>query len=493
MDFQPASPSSHYISSSTLSLTILAVFESEIPIPDSAALVLLRDHFLPINPRFSSILVGDDEEKGWKRVQVRLEEHVKVPCFPPGLSPQEYDVHLQDYLSKVALEQLPNDRPLWEVHIITYPTSDAPGTFVFKLHHALGDGFSLMGALFSCLRRADDPSLPLTFPSSSATKTAAATASKKSYVRTCSKKASSVAVGCWYTVSDLVSSVLHSTLLEDDRTAVRSGVPRVEFEPVSISTVTFSLSRIVEIKLKAVGVSSVPETKTCRHPYVQFMLESIECGLGTIFYGIQLYKQRMMGSKRSGNFTERTTALVLLNTRMVKSYQSVEDMLKKNTWGNHFTFLRVPIPSNSKDPHHENPLAFIAKAKKIIKRQRNSLAIYLTGILLETMRRIRGHEAVSRYIHSTLKKSSTTISHMVGPMEKMAIAGYPLKGLYFAVLGSPQGESLQLTVVGYNGNLRIMVSAQKGFIDSQLIVSCIKEAYQNMYREACGKELSESQ
>ncbi|KAL5992700.1 hypothetical protein ACLOJK_013619 [Asimina triloba] len=456
MDFQPASPSSHYISSSTLSLTILAVFETEIPIPNSAALVLLRDHFLPINPRFSSILVGDDEEKGWKRVQVRLEEHVKVPCFPPGLSPQEYDVHLQDYLSKVALEQLPNDRPLWEVHIITYPTSDAPGTFVFKLHHALGDGFSLMGALFSCLRRADDPSLPLTFPSSSATKTAAATASKKSYVRTCIKKASSVAVGCWYTVSDLVSSVLHSTLLEDDRTAVRSGVPRVEFEPVSISTVTFSLSRIVEIKLKAVG-------------------------------------QRMMGSKRSGNFTERTTASVLLNTRMVKSYQSVEDMLKKNTWGNHLTFLRVPIPSNSKDPHHENPLAFIAKAKKIIKRQRNSLAIYLTGILLETMRRIRGHEAVSRYIHSTLKKSSTAISHMVGPMEKMAIAGYPLKGLYFAVLGSPQGESLQLTIVGYNGNLRIMVSAQKGFIDSQLIVSCIKEAYQNMYREAYGKELSESQ
>ncbi|KAL5993572.1 hypothetical protein ACLOJK_014497 [Asimina triloba] len=86
-DFQPDSPSSQYISSSALSLTILGIFESEIPIDDSAALVLLRDEFLPINPRFSSTL--------------------------------------QDYLANIALEQLPDEGPLWEVHVIKYPTSDA--------------------------------------------------------------------------------------------------------------------------------------------------------------------------------------------------------------------------------------------------------------------------------------------------------------------------------------------------------------------------------
>ncbi|KAL5992701.1 hypothetical protein ACLOJK_013620 [Asimina triloba] len=172
---------------------------------------------------------------------------MQVPFFPPGLSPKEYDVHLQDYLSNIALEKLPDERPLWEVHVIKYPTSDALGTAVFKLHHALGDGFSLMGALFSCLKRADDPSLPLTFPSSSssssATKAAATKKKKKSCIRLCDK----IVAGCWYTVSDFVSSVPHSTSLEVDRTAVRSGVPRVEFEPVSISTVAFSLSRISEI------------------------------------------------------------------------------------------------------------------------------------------------------------------------------------------------------------------------------------------------------
>ncbi|CAL9018517.1 unnamed protein product, partial [Prunus brigantina] len=51
-------------------------------------------------------------------------------------------------------EKLPQNRPLWEIHILKYPTSHAAGTLIFKLHHALGAGYSLMGALLSCLQNA---------------------------------------------------------------------------------------------------------------------------------------------------------------------------------------------------------------------------------------------------------------------------------------------------------------------------------------------------
>jgi hypothetical protein len=74
-------------------------------------------------------------------------------------------------MSTIAREHLPQNRPLWEIHIIKYPTKNAAGTLVFKLHHALGDGYSLMGALLSCLERADNPSLPFTLPSSQRPKT----------------------------------------------------------------------------------------------------------------------------------------------------------------------------------------------------------------------------------------------------------------------------------------------------------------------------------
>lgn len=56
-DEVPVSPTGQYFNSSVLSISVLSVLESEIPIDDSLALTLLKDLFLPINPRFSSIMV----------------------------------------------------------------------------------------------------------------------------------------------------------------------------------------------------------------------------------------------------------------------------------------------------------------------------------------------------------------------------------------------------------------------------------------------------
>jgi hypothetical protein len=53
----PASPSAQYFNSSALSVSIIAVLESEVPINDEHTMSLLKDVFLPINPRFSSIMV----------------------------------------------------------------------------------------------------------------------------------------------------------------------------------------------------------------------------------------------------------------------------------------------------------------------------------------------------------------------------------------------------------------------------------------------------
>lgn len=54
----PVSPTGQYFNSSALSVSVLAVFESEIPIDDSPTVDVLENVFLPINPRFSSIMVN---------------------------------------------------------------------------------------------------------------------------------------------------------------------------------------------------------------------------------------------------------------------------------------------------------------------------------------------------------------------------------------------------------------------------------------------------
>lgn len=54
---EPVSPTGQYFTSSVISVSVIGVLESEIPMDDSHTLSLLKDVFLPINPRFSSLMV----------------------------------------------------------------------------------------------------------------------------------------------------------------------------------------------------------------------------------------------------------------------------------------------------------------------------------------------------------------------------------------------------------------------------------------------------
>lgn len=54
---EPVSPSGQFLNNSVLSVSIIAVLELEVPFDDSLVIPLLNDLFLPVNPRFSSIMV----------------------------------------------------------------------------------------------------------------------------------------------------------------------------------------------------------------------------------------------------------------------------------------------------------------------------------------------------------------------------------------------------------------------------------------------------
>ncbi|KAH9743002.1 diacylglycerol O-acyltransferase [Citrus sinensis] len=414
---EPVSPIGQYFNSSTLSISILAVLELEVPFDDSLAIPLLKDIFLPINPRFSSIMVVEKNGvKHWKSVEVKLKNHVYVPNFPVGMSQQFYDKCLQDYLSKLSAEQMPQSQPLWEVHIVKYPTSNAASSVIFKLHHALGDGFSLMGALLSCLQRADDPSRPLTFPSVRMRPDI----NGSSIFKNVPKFFNTV----FNTASDFCWSMIKSSLIEDDKTPIRSGSAAAGWLPITITTMTFPLHQIKQIK----------------------------DNLGAVM------------NQESTNL--HSTAVVLLNTRMFKSISSIKEMVKPGSeapWGNHFSFLHISVPQLT-NAEVQNPLKFIQKAQEIIQSKRSSFGAYLTAKLLETVKKLRGHETAAKFIHGSLNNSSLAITNMMGPVEKMALANHPIKGLYFMVAGSPQ--SLVVTIVTYMGNLRVSLGTEEGFIDS---------------------------
>ncbi|XP_051151969.1 wax ester synthase/diacylglycerol acyltransferase 4-like [Andrographis paniculata] len=477
---EPVSPTGQYFTSSAISVSVIAVLESEIPIDDSHTMKLLNDVFLPINPRFSSIMVKDKNGiKRWKKVDVKLQDHVNIPIFSPqpqggrrrtnNSSTEFYEACFAEYLSKLAMEQLPQSRPLWEIHIVKYPTTTAAGSLVFKLHHALGDGYSLMGALLSCLQRADNPEIPLTFPIPNSDR------EREREVAECHDNSNNhhhnhnnvicrnlpkAVSGVFNTIKDFGWSLLKSTLLEDDRSPIRSGDDGVEFRPISIFTVTFSIDQIKQIKANVAAT-----------------INDVICGV--VFLGIRLY---MRGMNQSQNlWGAKSTALVLLNTRNIAGYKSVSEMVKpgaESPWGNQFAFLHVPVP----DVDPIAPLTFVLKAQDMIKRKRNSTAVILTGKLLDALSKLRGPETTAQYIHSTLKNTSMTVSNMLGPLERMALSNHPIKGLYFMVAGVPQ--NLTITMVSYMGDLRLAVGAEKELIDAPNFKACLQNAFNMIYKAA---------
>ncbi|KAB5515780.1 hypothetical protein DKX38_026428 [Salix brachista] len=456
---EPVSPTGQFMSNSVLSLSIIAVMELEEPFDDSLSIIpFLKDVFLPINPRFSSIMVGDkDGVKRWKKVEVRLSDHVNFPVFTAGMSAQFYDACFDEYLSKMATEQFPQSQPLWEIHVINYPTSHAASTIIFKLHHSLGDGFSLMGALFSFLKRADNPSLPLTIPS--------VQLHTSKYGRNFSmfRKVLTFFSCAYNSASDFCSSIIRSCLDKEDKTPIRSGHSGVESLPVAITTITFSLDHIKEIKAK-LGVT----------------LNDVITG--TIFLGAQMYMERVS----QGSGSARSSSLVMLNTRMLKGYNSVQEMLKpdsKAPWGNHFAFLKIPIPKLGDAEATNNPLKFVMNARKIIKRKRSSIGVFLTAKYLLLVARFRGPNGASKCIRGTVENTSMAISNVRGPVEQMAFADKPINGLYFVVTGSPQ--SLMAGVTSYVGKLRVALLVEKDFIDPPKLKSQIEKAYDMISEAAC--------
>lgn len=196
---------------------------------------------------------GKSGVKKWKPVKVNVEDHYFVPEFPQGLSPEEYEECLYNYISKIALEELPDSLPLWQIHKFNYPTSTGVlGSVIFKLHHSLGDGYSLMGALLSCLHRADNPLLPLTLPSRQSS--SKPSAKNVSFFRAAARFPSTLMTSLF----DFGHSILKSSIMEDDLTPIKSDVDGVEFRPLAITNMAFQLDQIKKIttSLKVVNFTN---------------------------------------------------------------------------------------------------------------------------------------------------------------------------------------------------------------------------------------------
>uniref|UniRef100_A0A803MLY1 Diacylglycerol O-acyltransferase n=1 Tax=Chenopodium quinoa TaxID=63459 RepID=A0A803MLY1_CHEQI len=409
-ELEPVSPTTEYFLTERVTLYILCFFELATPANFPCIYAFLNDVFINVHPRFSSIPVEDKKGKSkWKRVEVKIKDHVVIPVYPEGLSTEDYSKHFDDYISKISTSQIPQDKSLWQLHIFNYPTKNAASTFIYKFHHALADGTSLMGVVYSCFKRVDDPSKPLTFPSRT-TSTEKQSHSMKKVLNIVPNFMASIFYAFLYFGQSI--RLLYSA---DDRTPIRSG--NTEMNPdCRICTVNLSLTDVKRIKtILGVTVNDVV--------------------VGIIFLGTRLYMQEINNGQPKST---RSTVVITLNIRSDKGYARAEEMRKDNAkvpWGNRFSGIAIPM-TNLEENDTKNPVKFILKAHKIIKRKGNTpFAQILLGCYLGAVRTCGGLQAAAQTFEGRSKNCSFLMTNMIGPIEKMSFASHPVVGFYFVPTG----------------------------------------------------------
>ncbi|KAL0454241.1 UNVERIFIED_CONTAM: hypothetical protein Slati_0763300 [Sesamum latifolium] len=143
---QPLSPFGRLFLQPLLNQVINTAVALEFPIDDVEAIKAeVRSSIMLQHPRFCSLMVTDScGREHWRKTQVDVDRHVIVRHRP--LSD---DIHISDedavndFIADLSVSSpLPTDKPLWEIHLLL-----AHKTAVFRVHHALGDGISLMSML----------------------------------------------------------------------------------------------------------------------------------------------------------------------------------------------------------------------------------------------------------------------------------------------------------------------------------------------------------
>uniref|UniRef100_A0A7N1A581 Diacylglycerol O-acyltransferase n=1 Tax=Kalanchoe fedtschenkoi TaxID=63787 RepID=A0A7N1A581_KALFE len=181
-------------------------------------------------PRFTSLFLRHPRtgREYWRKTSLVLDRHVKV-------IDEDVCTDVNDYLADLAVScPLPADKPLWEVHILP-----AQSCVVFRVHHSLGDGVSLMsllGSLFGDINNIK--TTKSTVASRKAIKPALT--SKKKSVWELVKMA-------WFSLFYVLEFILRCLWVKDQKTVVTGG-DGVQLWPRKLATASFTLEDMNIVK-----------------------------------------------------------------------------------------------------------------------------------------------------------------------------------------------------------------------------------------------------
>ncbi|CAA0807515.1 O-acyltransferase (WSD1-like) family protein [Striga hermonthica] len=434
-DLQPLTPASRLFLQPLTNQVINCAVACDHPIDPDALKAELQDSAILTHPRFSSLLVTDTRgRQHWRPTCVDLGRHVIIRREPVS--------SVNGYVADLTVSSpLAADKPLWEVHVLDRAV-------VFRVHHALGDGASLMSVLMSCCRRTDGD----------------LARSREMFAATGGRGGgrgwifwTAVRVA-WLTLVYVVEFVLRMVWLRDRATVV-SGGDGVELWPRRLATARFRLDDMKAVK-GAVDGSTINDVL-----------------FGIISSGLSRYlDMRSPIAVREG---EKITGMAMVNLRK----QQVESTTR---WGNQFGVILLPVYYHK---NYSNPLDFVKTAKTMIDKKKLSLEALFTYKSMHLITSLFGAKFTSILNHRLVCNSTFTISNVIGPQEKVTLAGNPVK--YIRVTSSSLPHAITMHMVSYAGFADMQILVAKDIItDPKFLAKCFEDALLEM-KQAAAEDINE--
>ncbi|XP_074270513.1 wax ester synthase/diacylglycerol acyltransferase 11-like [Silene latifolia] len=443
---EPLSPGSLIFHRPTFNIHILAIMGCRTPINVDLIKAKLPLTLLK-HPRFSSLVVGDaskGEELKWVRTEVNLDNHIIIPKInlENNILPEKY---VDNYIYNLSKTSLDKSRPLWDFHILHVKTSEETQAIgMFRIHHSLGDGSSLVSLLLALMRKMSNPEELPTIPPQKTSKNKTRNDEKGVFWRRV-LGLWWVLTLCWNTLVDVALFVATTVFLKDD-------------SPLKIPSV-FTPRRVV---YKMVSLDDLKLVKNAMAATIN------DVALGVTEAGLSKYLSRKYGNEVNKHKSKeqinkllkkmRLRSVLLINLRPSGGIQALSDMMEKDAeakWGNAVGYVILPFTLALRD----NPLDYIREAKATVDRKKHSLEALLTYSISEFVMKLFGTKVASVLSHRINTHTTMCFSNLVGPLEEIGFYGHPMSFLAPTSYGQPHG--LMINFQSYVNKMTIVISVDE--------------------------------
>ncbi|CAN6544338.1 unnamed protein product [Malus baccata var. baccata] len=411
------------------------------PINIDAVKSHLKTSLLLSHPRFSSLLLRHSNGlQHWHKTtpSVDLDRHIVVINNPVlTTSPiVDHETAVNAYLADLSTTSAgilgtDVDKPLWELHLLM-----AHNCGVFRIHHALGDGMSLMSLFLASFREVDQKDDEENGLGGRFVKEVKLVNGEEKNIN----------------IPTLASAGgKRSKRLVGFTGWKRSWVWLLEF----VEMLWFNMVFVVEFLMRCLWLS---DRKT-------------EISGGN---GVELWPRKLA-----------TARFGLHDMKLVKKTvpNAVSDMMKSSgsSWGNRFGMFHLPIHCHKRSG--TDPLECLKRNKVMLDRKKKSVEAHFSNKIACFVMTYFGQKIATWFLYRLVCNASFTISNIVGPQEELALGGNPVTYLRINASSLPQALVMHLVSYAERADLQILVT--KDIIpDPAFLAKCFEEALLDMKEAA---------